>query len=355
MKKKYLILTASYGSGHNAARDAFRTVLERRGDEVRSIDMVDFLRHRGGGGSRKFYELSESVPILWDVMFRVLDYEFPNDFLNFFFNITTQKLFNEQVDEYRPDVILCVFPLWPRFVENYLKNKKRKNTFKVGVVVTDSIEIGTGWHVGQSVVDHYFVIDPHSREVMRKKFGCKLKNVHDTFFPIEERFFFDKEAIKSDTVVLLLTGMRSSFALRMIDALVQSDKVQKVLILQWRNQTLYRSLGKYVFGKKVELHDFLPLKEALRDIDIVISKPGWAILNECIANDVLLIAPHFTPGQEEGNIELMEREEVGVYEPSPANIIKIIEQEDLSRFLPRFHKLKNPHSIGDILKTLEGK
>ena len=46
VKKKYLILTASYGSGHNAARDAFRNVLEKQGNEVRSIDMVDFLRHR---------------------------------------------------------------------------------------------------------------------------------------------------------------------------------------------------------------------------------------------------------------------------------------------------------------------
>ena len=85
------------------------------------------------------------MPILWDMMFRVLDYEFPNDFLNFFFNITTQNLFNEYVDEYRPDVILCVFPLWPRFVENYVK--KRRKYFQVGVVVTDAIEIGTGWYV----------------------------------------------------------------------------------------------------------------------------------------------------------------------------------------------------------------
>lgn len=79
-------------------------------------------------------------------------------------------------------------------------------------------------------------------------------------------------------------------------------------MIRGRNTRLYNSLSKYVFGNSVEFHEYIPLKESLKGIDIMISKPGGAILAECIANDVLLIAPHFTPGQEEGNIELIRRE-----------------------------------------------
>ena len=66
------------------------------------------------------------------------------------------------------------------------------------------------------------MIDSHSREVMRKKFHCKISRVHDVFFPIEEQYFSDKKTIQPDTIALLLTGMKSAFALKMLDMLSKS-------------------------------------------------------------------------------------------------------------------------------------
>lgn len=56
--------------------------------------------------------------------------------------------------------------------------------------------------------------------------------------------------------------------------------------------------------------EFIDIKNELKNIDIFISKPGGALMCECIAQDVPIISPSFTPGQEEGNIKLMQIENI---------------------------------------------
>lgn len=50
-----------------------------------------------------------------------------------------QKKFNKFVDNYLPDYIICTFPNWPIFINNYLLT--RKKYFKTAEIITDAIEI----------------------------------------------------------------------------------------------------------------------------------------------------------------------------------------------------------------------
>jgi processive 1,2-diacylglycerol beta-glucosyltransferase len=184
--KRCLILTASYGSGHNAAKNTLKHVFESRGAEVASLDLVSLLKNKGGVSSRSFYELSEFFPIMWKIMFNILDKELSNEVLTSAMKVVAQNRFDSYIRSYKPDCIIAVFPLWAKLVQNYCE--KYGKTFSMSVIVTDSMDVGMGWYFGQEVVDRYFVIDKYTKKAFEKKFDHKRSNILTSFFPIEPRF-----------------------------------------------------------------------------------------------------------------------------------------------------------------------
>lgn len=350
MQKKYLILSASYGSGHNVARDNISNYLRGKWDIVQSLDLTDLLK-KWWDNSRKFYAFSEKIPFLWDATFNLLDQEFTNELLNLLFKSVYQKKFNEIIDEFNPDYVICTFPNWPVFIRNYtLKNKK---TFKSAVIITDSIEIGMPWFYGCENIDYFFVIDDFSNKEFKRKFNHIKNNVFTSFFPIEEKYFIDKKTIKNENISILLTWLKKPFMLNLLELLKKEDFYKEINIIKWRNAKLFASLKKEVKNVKIKYHEFLDIKENLKNIDIFIAKPGWAIMSECIATDTPIISPSFIPGQEEWNIRLMKKAWVWLFEDNPEKVVFHLKYLDFNKFLPNFKNIKKKNAIEFIVEKMK--
>ncbi|MDD2487180.1 MAG: hypothetical protein PHS92_02340 [Candidatus Gracilibacteria bacterium] len=354
MQKRFLILTASYGTGHNAAANTLKSYIEDRGDIFEKIDLTDLLK-KGGDNSRKFYAFTEKVPFIWDATFNLLDQEFTNELLDIIFKSIYQKKFNEIVDSFNPDYIICTFPNWPAFIRNYCKTNEK--TFRTAVIVTDSIEIGMPWYYGKEIIDDFFVIDKWSKEVFISKFinNDYKDNVHVSFFPLEEKYFTDKEIIGNKKILILLTGLKKTFCLKLFEQLKNEEFYDEILVIKGRNDSLYKIIKEKFESSNIRFTEFVKIKEILKDYDIFIAKPGGTIMCECIASDVPLISPSFIPGQEEGNIELITKENVGIYESNAEKIIYYLKFLDFSRFLPNFKKIKKVDSVKFIIDTIESK
>lgn len=352
MIKKYLILTASYWSGHNAAKSAIKNYLEEKWDIVEVIDMVELLK-KWWENSSKFYNLSQKIPILWDAAFNILDTEITNELLNLIFKSIYQKSFNCLIQKFNPDYVICTFPNWPIFLKNYLS--KQEKTFRIWVIVTDAIEIWMPWFYWKEIVDEFFVIDKWTKEVFNQKFNHEFQNVNVSFFPIEEKYFTDKNEINNKKIWFLLTGLKKNFMDKILLNLENETFYEKVIICWGRNKKLFNQLKKTYLNYRFEYLDFPNLKELLKEIDIFVAKPGWAMICECIANDVPLISPSFIPGQEEWNIKLMEKSRVGFFVENPNNVLRIIKNSDFSEMINNFRDLKNKNSIKYIIDTLTSK
>lgn len=350
--KKYLVLTASYWSWHNAAAQWINNYLEQKWKEIKILDMTELLK-KWWYNSKKFYAFSEKFPIVWDTTFNMLDKQITNEILNVIFKSIYQKHFNELMDEFHPDYVICTFPNWPIFLNNYI-NFRRKY-FKTAVIITDAIEIWTPWHFWNENVDNFFVIDENTKKVFKKKFKHKKNNVNISFFPIEKKYFHDKNTINNKHIGLLLTWLKVDFASSLLSKLKKEDFYEKIKIIKWRNLKLFIKLKEKFKDNRFEFIDYINLKEELKNIDIFITKPGWALMCECIAQDVPIIAPSFTPGQEEWNISLLETENIWYFENDIKKIIFSLKYTDFTRMLPNFKKIKKVDSIEYIINKLESK
>ncbi|EKE28630.1 MAG: Monogalactosyldiacylglycerol synthase [uncultured bacterium (gcode 4)] len=347
--KKYLILTASYWTWHNAAAGAIKKHLIQKWDGVEILDMTELLV-KWWDNSKKFYSLSEKIPFIWDATFTLLDQQFTNEILNMIFKSIYQKKFNKFVDNYLPDYIICTFPNWPIFINNYLLT--RKKYFKTAEIITDAIEIWMPWYFSSDIIDNFFVIDKNTKSIFKKKFKHHKNNVSVSFFPIEEQYFVNKESIQNKQIMILLTWLKPDFVTSLLQKLKDETFYDKVKIIKWRNDSVYNKVKQKMKDSRFEFIDFVNIKDTLKKVDIFIAKPGWAIMCECIAQDVPIIVPSFIPWQEEWNIKLLEKESLGFYEPNPEKIIFALKFVDFKRFLPNFKKVKKKNSIAYIIDKM---
>jgi processive 1,2-diacylglycerol beta-glucosyltransferase len=349
--KKYLILTASYWTGHNAAASAIKNHLEPLWHKIKTVDLTELLK-KWWDNSRKFYAFTEKVPFIWDATFNLLDQEFTNEILDIIFKSIYQKKFNEIVMDFKPDFIICTFPNWPALIRNYCKVNKK--TFKTWVVVTDAIEIWMPWYYWKEIIDSYFVIDKWTKEMFASKFNHLdwKDNVHVSFFPLEKEYFLDKKTVSNKKILILLTWIKSTFANKLLEKLDEEDFYEEILIIKWRKDTLYKALKQKNTNKKIRFTDFVKIKDILKDYDLFIAKPGWTIMCESIAQDVPLISPSYIPGQEEWNIKLMLKENVWIYESDAEKVIFYMKFLDWSKFIPNFHRVKKQNAIEFIIEKL---
>lgn len=347
--KKYLILSASYWSWHNAAAWAIKNSLEKKWEKVEILDMTDLLK-KWWDNSKKFYSLSEKIPFIWDATFTLLDQQFTNEILDIIFKSIYQNKFNQFLEECNPDYIICTFPNWPIFLNNYYKTHKK--IAKIWVIITDAIEIWMPWHYSSDLIDYFFMIDENTKQIFKKKFKHRRNNLFVSFFPIEEKYFINKKSIQNKHIAILLTWLKAEFTAKLLNKLKEEEFYEKITIIKWRNEKLFDKIKNKVRNSKFEYIEFLDIKTELKNIDIFITKPGWALMCECIAQDVPLIAPSFIPGQEEWNIKLLEKENLWIYEDSAEKVVFFLKFLNWDKFLPNFHRIKNKDSVEFIIKKI---
>lgn len=348
MAEKWLILSGSFGNGHDAARDALKEVLLADGCHVETADMVELLRSRGAAGTKQFFELSQKVPFLWDTTFDLLDTRFANAALDLLVKGLPHNAFDRVMDASRPDFVVATYPHWPVFLKDYAR-RKGKN-FKAGVVVTDAGDVAMTWYYGAKAVDRFFAIDEDTARFLGRQSRGKIP-AEASFFPLADRFFLDKDGTPSGTVALLLTGVPGEFAEPFIKAVGEASEIQRLIVLQGREKRLWRKLRRNA-PAKAEFLEWWDIKANLKDVDVFVGKAGGALACECVAQDVPMIVPVFIPGQEEGNVDLLERHGVGLHEPDPLRAAVLARFLDVRKMLPNFQALKKRGSARRIVESL---
>ncbi|MDD4530402.1 MAG: hypothetical protein PHO80_02530 [Candidatus Gracilibacteria bacterium] len=351
---RFLILSGSYGWGHNYAKNNIQNYLEKNGNEVKSLDFLGLMQNKSEQKSH-FYEFVEGKKILGKLTQYIIDKKITNSLIDLNLQITTQKKFNKEIEKYKPNYIICTFPLWPLLIKNYLKNHKK--TFKVGVIATDTLNICYQWIAGKNAVDYYFVIDKNTKESFEKKFNHTKNNVFAYFFPLEENLFVDKEKIENKNICMILSScIREKIYEEFLEKMQNKDFFEKLIIIKGRNDKIYANLKRKFYNiNSFEFKDFFDIKENLKNIDIMITKPGGSIISECIAGDIFMICPGYNPGQEKQNAQFVEEVGIGVQENNPEKMVNLIEANNFNQFLKNYGKIKNKKAIESIINKMTEK
>jgi processive 1,2-diacylglycerol beta-glucosyltransferase len=162
--KKVLILTVSYGEGHNSAARGVERGLARvaPGTEVEVHDLFaetyrwlnDFVR-------KSYLSVINRWPRSWGYVYRWLDQK--RDFDRNFARFTRLKRhFGRLLTRFQPDVVVSTFPPYPYLLQQLLGPDRR---CKSVVVITDSITVNSIWY--RCTADYFLAPNPQSAAVVQ--------------------------------------------------------------------------------------------------------------------------------------------------------------------------------------------
>jgi len=328
---RLLIVTAAFGEGHNSAARNLGLALEAAGAEVKVCDpcMVS------APGATRFLSdvyryITTHFPRLWERIYRSTG---ECDFSRKRFPLMRkpERYLARLVDEYRPDAVISSYPIYPYFLARaFAKSGRRLPVF---TVITDSIEINAAWL--RAPTDHFIVTDAETREVLVRA-GIDGGRVGDTGFPVHPDFSRLQPvcpASECDTFrVLYFPTASKPFVRRQCRAILDASPAVKLTVVLGKNVRLLYKRAREIqleYPGRVRLIGWTrKVPYLLNRHHLVVGKAGGATVHEAIAARCPMLIHHLVPGQEEGNLQLLEMLGAGGLAETPDHL-----RESIARML----------------------
>ncbi|WP_294158902.1 MGDG synthase family glycosyltransferase [uncultured Selenomonas sp.] len=309
--RRYLIMTASIGSGHVKAAEAIAREV-RRVDADAIIEIVDFMS-RGVSTvnwlmKRLYLLMLAFVPDLYDYCYKFAGGNATGRLSDTAFSLVVYRPMARLIDAYHPDTILCTHP-FPEGACSFIKRFSRRQ-FRLGVVLTD-YSLHEIWVYPR--VDDYFVAIPKMRDGLIAK-GFPPECVHTTGIPVDRKILElpDKAgarkalSLAADKPVVLLMGggLGLGGIETMLDDLERIEGKMTLLVVAGRNEDLELAVRKRVPTSRHELHVWGFTQRAqllMRASDLIVTKPGALTMSEAFILGLPSVLHDPIPGPEEEN------------------------------------------------------
>ena len=363
MKKRILILTASFGEGHNSAARGVRDGLARIAPEGAEVELHDLFAEAYGPINelvRKSYlGLINVAPRAWGIVYRWLDRkkDFDNEFARF---SRLNEHFTALLERFQPDVVISTFPAYPNVLREIVKeNSGRVRPCKSVVIVTDSITINASWY--HCAADYFLVANEQSASVL-KAVRVAPKKIKVFGFPVSPKFadVVGNRALpsnNSDHRVLYMIHAATRGAPDLVRRL--ADLGVDLTVTIGRADKLRPAIETAVDGRPAKILGWTDeLPRMMHESHLLIGKAGGATVQEAIAAGCPMIINHVVAGQEEGNARLIVETNSGVIASSPAEVAEQVERafaddaKQWREWAGNINRLSRPRAALDIAEFL---
>jgi processive 1,2-diacylglycerol beta-glucosyltransferase len=329
---KILILTASFGDGHNAAARNLREALELVTDDAK-VEVLDLFESTYGSLNtllkQTYQGLVRYAPVVWSGVFSVFD---------------NPTLFRRQLDtmgklrkslatvlhETEPDVVVSTYPVYAHLIQDIFREHAER-PFRFITVVTDSISVCSAWYRAPS--DLFVVANEPTAKVLRNA-GIEPERIKALGFPVSPVFSQERPAPLSAPrhgdrrKVLYVINTGKAKAGKAIDRLLKIPDLD-LTITVGRDASLKAKLTERTraYGGRVHVYGWTnQMPRLLMSHHLVIGKAGGAMIQEAIAAGCPTIINQVIPGQEEGNARLIETLGVGAVAEKKKEVRDLVEE-----------------------------
>jgi processive 1,2-diacylglycerol beta-glucosyltransferase len=331
VKKRILILTASFGEGHNSAARGIRDGLARVAPEGTEVELRDLFAEAYGPVNefvRKSYlAVVNFAPDAWGAVYRWLDRktDFDTEFARF---SRLEDHFAALVERFQPDVMTCTFPAYPNVLRQIQgRNAECSRPCKIVVVITDSITINAAWY--RCAADYFLVANEQSASVLRLA-GVASEKIKVFGFPVSPKFAdsaLSNRALppsNSERRVLYMIHAATRGAPELAQRL--ADLGVDLTVTIGRADRLMSEIKAAVVDKAKVIGWTDELPRMLHESHLLIGKAGGATVQETIAAACPMIISYVVAGQEEGNARLIVETNSGVIANSPREVIAQVQR-----------------------------
>ena len=324
---RILILTASMGEGHNtAARNIQNALKSNWGDGVEAlvVDPYTLTNPVVNSCIQKGYAAAiNNYPRLWKIVFAMLSQPKVIEGMAPLLLQLTNAV-HSLLREFQPDLVASTYPVF-----GYIMQRIRRVDSKVDMpfhmVITDSTMINQTWY--RYPCDGAIVADGPTAEVLRRD-GVPDEKIHTLGFPVGLQFDEFIPAPPPHDGNWRLLFFPGGPVERAVETLWHLSTIQNVSIsvITGRRQDAHAALVRAGLPKRGHLIGWTDkMPELMGSHHIFIGKAGGATVQEAIAAQIPFIVSHIVPGQEEGNIALIQQTAIGALASnSPADILHIV-------------------------------
>ncbi|RYD31195.1 MAG: hypothetical protein EOP86_18425 [Verrucomicrobiaceae bacterium] len=310
-----MILTAGFGDGHNsAARSIAAALKQESGGRVKAV-VADLFQDAAPVTGRfykwLYHQAINYFPMGWSWFFkRTAQGHFESVWWDRFVGL--RRAMESRLKATQSQVLVLTYPVYPYFLPDLSPDALRPES--VFMVVTDSISIHPIWLKGK--VDRLFVTDELSLKVAEAGVAAG-ERVEVSGFPVSPVFAkFPPRRIQGPEnglrVLYFATTAKRHVRATLEGLLRHLPPASQVTVAMGRHEkrlsvAVERIRQSFPEASVTAIGWTKEVPDLLRRHDVVISKAGGATVHECFAAGVPVLVNYVIPGQEEGNVELLER------------------------------------------------
>jgi 1,2-diacylglycerol 3-beta-galactosyltransferase len=368
VKKKILYLFSDTGGGHRSAAAAVMRAVEHLKKDAVLQEMVDVFASCSGFlnvFARMYAPVIKYSPKLWGQLYYWLDDERKLEQLEKLSRPFILKELKKLILEKMPDVIISVHPLVNHLTARAIRESGVNVPFIV--VITDPVTLHRAWIVPE--VDLCVVATPEARK-LAVRYGMPERKIKVIGMPIDPKFFLKDEekekARKRDrlkpklfTVLLMGGGEGAGGMYKIIKEFDRTGFKGQLIVIAGRNKQLETRLRKEAaeFGFPMRVFGFTnQVHELMAESDLVITKAGPGTIAEALAMNLPIIITSWLPGQEEGNVEFVVRENVGRVSKDPGRVVELVtelrETSEFEEMKKNIKKVSRPQAALDIAREI---
>lgn len=332
--RRVLILTASYGSGHNRVAETLAAEFERAGASARVIDHFRELVHPAFDDASRslYYAMLRRAPLLWGAAYWLGDQLSVSSPLLVGLNRIGMRKLRKVILRERPDHVVSVHPT-PVAALSELRD--RGLAIPPHTTVFTDFVAHTQWIYPS--VDRYCVpAEEIAHDLMAR--GVPRERVVVTGIPVGPEFTVpaDRAAARLALglsprvpVLLFMDGSGGGFG-RLEDAtrkILDMEEPLQALVVTGREERLEARLRALTTGResRVKVFGFVDnVRQLMAAADFLVTKAGGLTLGEALAADLPVIAFGSLPGQESRNERFATMAGVALVARSEAQLHRVI-------------------------------
>ncbi len=365
-KPRITFLFSDTGGGHRAASEAIIEALHcEYGDRI-TTQMVDFLKDYA---PLPFNLLPEAYPGMaknedfWRTMFDSSNGRGGVKFVTSSIWPMVKKAAYRLLEDYRNDLLVSVHPLATTFGLKALEDKPHLPFI---TIVTDLVTGHALWFHQQS--DLTLVPTEMARQ-LALSFSVPPEKIRVTGLPILLRCDeppHDKPLLRQQlgwlpgkfTILLVGGGEGMGPLAETAEAIDRSDLDLSLVIVTGRNAKLEAELKERHWKCPTRIYGFThEMPSFMHAADVIVTKAGPGTIAEALVADLPIILYSKVPGQEDGNVDYVVAEEVGVWAPEAEQVVDALRKwvgqpEELRRVAENCRRAARPDASREIARLL---
>lgn len=320
--KKLLLLSVGYGQGHHAAAAATAEEFTARGWQCRTVDPCREAHPFIFGLTQAYYRFCvRRAPELWAITYAMTDAADWTRCVRWPILNAATRYVEHLLAEWRPDFVICTYPLFAYMLDDIATRNGHRQPY--AMLVTDAIAVSSPWMKSRSPL--VFVPDAHTHAQVTARYGLSAERVIAAGFPV--RRAFTPSALPAPTEqtlhILYACYISRRRSLAQVEATLAEFPHARITVLAGEFAPLFRRhfTAAITAGRLTILEQTGEMPHLFATHHVYVGKAGAATVFEGYNARIPLFINYALPGQEQGNLELLERDGAGRAVNSTADLL----------------------------------